>query len=201
MTTAPWFKDIVKKCDGPHVHGPRLRGLRAKSARAYQLVLIESMEHDRQDLTRPSSRRIQRSVAKSSGPPSNPGVLASSSQDGANAVPCAVDGGAHSRLAVQADARVTEELGTAEIEPGVSTQEALNDPSTRAQATRWRSGSEGRRATAILASIMLESLHSIWPAWTMAGGGDPPLSCMVWIGLCMKMKPVMGCQTGSLPGL
>lgn len=133
------------------------------------------MEHDRRDLTRPSSRRIRRSVAKSSGPPSNPGVLASGSQDGANAVPCAVDGGAHSRLAVQADARVTEELGTAEIEPGGSTQEALNDPSTRAQAARWRSGSEGRRATAILVS-MLESLQSIRPAWTMAGGGDPPLA-------------------------
>ena len=83
------------------------------------------MEHDRRDLTRPSSRWIRGSVVKSSGPPSNPGVLASGSQDGANAVPCAVDVGAHSRLAVQADARVTEELGTAEIEPGVSTQEAM----------------------------------------------------------------------------
>ena len=71
------------------------------------------------------------------------GVLASSSQDGANAVPCAVDVGAHSRLAVQADARVTEELGTAEIEAGVSTQNALNDPSIRAQAAM---GGQGRKA-------------------------------------------------------
>ena len=35
MTTAPWFESVVRKCDGEHVHGPPLRGARAKAAGAY----------------------------------------------------------------------------------------------------------------------------------------------------------------------
>lgn len=35
LTTAPWFKDVIKTCDGSHQHGPPLRGKRAKLAGAY----------------------------------------------------------------------------------------------------------------------------------------------------------------------
>lgn len=35
LTSAPWFKDVVRVCDGHHAHGPPLRGARAKLAGAY----------------------------------------------------------------------------------------------------------------------------------------------------------------------
>ena len=55
-------------------------------------------------------------------------------------------------------------------------QEALSDPSTRAQAARWRSGTEPRRATAILARMM-QSLQSVRPSWTQAlVAGEPPVA-------------------------
>ena len=55
-------------------------------------------------------------------------------------------------------------------------QEALSDPSTRAQAARWRSGPEPRRATAILARMM-QSLQSVRPSWTQAlVAGEPPVA-------------------------
>ena len=69
--------------------------------------------------------------------------------------------------ALQAVSRVADEFGDAEIEPGISMQEALSDPNTRAQAARWRSGPEPRRATAILARMM-QSLQSVRPSWTQA---------------------------------
>ena len=69
--------------------------------------------------------------------------------------------------ALQAVSRVADEFGDAEIEPGISMQEALSDPNTRAQAARWRSGPEPRRATAILARMM-QSLQSVRPSWTEA---------------------------------
>ena len=50
--------------------------------------------------------------------------------------------------------------------------EALSDPSARAQAARWRSGPEPRRATAILARMM-QSLQSVRPSWTQA---EPPVA-------------------------
>ena len=70
---------------------------------------------------------------------------------------------------MEAVARAAQEMGTAEIEPGVSMSEALSNPAARAQAARWRSGSESRRVTAILAR-MLEALKNVRPAWTECQG-------------------------------
>lgn len=35
LTTAPWFKEVIRTCNGQHFHGPPLRGKRAKLAGAY----------------------------------------------------------------------------------------------------------------------------------------------------------------------
>lgn len=35
VATAPWLRDVVQCCDGQHLHGPPLRGKRAKLAGAY----------------------------------------------------------------------------------------------------------------------------------------------------------------------
>ena len=35
LTSAPWFKNVVRVCDQSHVHGPPLRGRRARLAGAY----------------------------------------------------------------------------------------------------------------------------------------------------------------------
>lgn len=35
LSTAPWLKEVVRCCDRQHVHGPPLRGKRAKAAGAY----------------------------------------------------------------------------------------------------------------------------------------------------------------------
>ena len=67
-------------------------------------------------------------------------------------------------VAMQAVARAEQACADLEVEPGVSMRAALQDPGTRAQAARWRSGSEPRRVTAILAR-MLQSLQRIRPGW------------------------------------
>lgn len=54
---------------------------------------------------------------------------------------------------MQAVARAEQACGEMEVEPGVSMRAALRDPGARAQAARWRSGSEPRRVTAVLARM------------------------------------------------
>lgn len=60
--------------------------------------------------------------------------------------------------------RAAAEHGDQEVEPGVSMVAALGDPSLRANAGRWRGGTETRRVTALLARLM-NGLHSIKPSW------------------------------------
>ena len=60
--------------------------------------------------------------------------------------------------------RVAEAHGSQEVEPGISMEQALQSPALRANAGRWRGGTETRRVTALLARLM-NGLQSIKPSW------------------------------------
>ena len=91
--------------------------------------------------------------------------------------PAGVEDRGASSAAVEAVARATEACASMEVEPGVSMGEALHDPIHRAQAARWRTGSEPRRVAAILARMM-QALQVIRPAWTNSSSSnqDPPVA-------------------------
>ena len=43
LTSAAWLEPLGKRCDGLHVHGPVLRGRRAKAAAAYPLAFCQEV--------------------------------------------------------------------------------------------------------------------------------------------------------------
>lgn len=89
--------------------------------------------------------------------------MALQARDGAgDARPSPVKGAA--APVVQVVQKASEMCGDAEVEPGVSMNEALMDPKMRASAAKWRSGNETRRITALCARLM-NGLSSIKPAW------------------------------------
>ena len=98
-------------------------------------------------------------------------------------------------VAMQAVARAEQACGDLEVEPGVSMRAALRDPGTRAQAARWRSGSEPRRVTAILAR-MLQSLQRIRPGW-----GCEEAVADLPVAEPMPMRPQPGARAWSLQSM
>lgn len=77
---------------------------------------------------------------------------------------------------VQVLQRATDMCGHAEVEPGMSMNEALMDPKTRASAAKWRSGNETRKITALCARLM-NGLQAIKPSWLEGlsdGQAEPP---------------------------
>lgn len=108
-------------------------------------------------------RRIRGKIAESEQPRGGLGCLASGSRPlPADARPPALSDPAPSVVDVVRE--VTASCGHAEVEPGVSMNEALSDPKLRASAAKWRSGNETRRVTALCARL-LNGLQSIKPSW------------------------------------
>lgn len=73
-----------------------------------------------------------------------------------------VSGGA--RNVAEVVAQATQEFGSYEVEPGVSMEQLLSDPSMRTAASRWRPTSEPRKIAALFARI-LNGLGGIRPGW------------------------------------
>ena len=68
------------------------------------------------------------------------------------------------------------QLGTEEVEPGLSPAEVLADSSSRTAASRWRSGSGARRFTAVLARMLtlLDGLRPEGAGRALPQHGPPP---------------------------
>ena len=119
------------------------------------------MEENRGDLAKEVPRRIRGKVEEGRRPSARPANLAGGSRDPADAGSSLVSGAAPVMDVVS---KVTSAFGQEEVEPGVSMEETLADPKLRASAAKWRSGSEGRRATALLARF-LNGIQSMKPSW------------------------------------
>ena len=119
------------------------------------------MEEHRGNAAKEVPRRIRGKAEEGKRPTGGPTGVASSSRGPADAGPSAVSGTAP---VVDVISKVTSTFGHEEVEPGVSMEETLADPKLRASAAKWRSGSDGRRATALLARL-LNGIHSIKPSW------------------------------------
>ena len=117
------------------------------------------MEEVGKDPAGQQPRRVRRQT-----PSSRKGGGPADLDDGLRTDPHAESGALSASSLEQVVRKATAACVSSEIEPGVSMAAALATPTSRAQAAKWRSGSESRRVTAVLAR-MLQGLQAIKPTW------------------------------------
>ena len=118
------------------------------------------MEEVGKDVAGQQTRRVRRPTSSCRKPGGGPADL----DDGFRTDPHAESGALSASSVEQVVRKATAACVSSEIEPGVSMAAALATPTSRAQAAKWRSGSESRRVTAVLAR-MLQGLQAIKPTW------------------------------------
>ena len=102
-------------------------------------------------------------------------------------------------------AQATQEFGSYEVEPGVSMEQLLSDPSMRTAASRWRPTSEPRKIAALFARL-LNGLGGIRPrptvpqaveALPLRSGARQSLHESWWIRLPWNVGPrMLRCRCG-----
>ena len=106
--------------------------------------------------------RIRGKASPSGKPEGSGGGLEEGPWREADAPSSGVSSGARNVADVVAQA--AQEFGSYEVEPGVSMEQLLSDPSMRTAASRWRPTSEPRKIAALFAR-MLNGLGGIRPRW------------------------------------